>query len=336
MKRNIFLIILFLSANLFAGGFTFGKYSGEFLNIGVGGRALGLGNAFVAMQGEVISAYFNPASLTNISYPQGSLMYDSKFAGLVNYNYFGAALPYRQDMTFALSIMRLGVDGIPDTRNALIDQNGNGILDPNERLDYAKITEFNYADWAFYFSVGKKINDNLSLGGSVKMIYKSLGDFNAYGIGFDIAAWYNPYENLFFGANIQDVTTTLLAWNTGTNELIAPKLKVGTAYQFFALGGKFTPVLDFDVYFENRRFASLFNLGPISFDMHTGIEYVFKDLVALRVGYNEVKQLTLGAGIKLPKLNIDYSFVKFDGTGDLGNTHRISLMITLEEERFKR
>lgn len=336
MKKNIFLIISFLFVNTFAGGLNFGKYSGEFLNIGVGGRALGLGSAFVGMKGEVISAYFNPASLTNISYPQGSLMYDSKFAGLVNYNYFGAALPYREDMTFALSIMRLGVDGIPDTRNALVDQNGNGILDPGEQLDYAKITEFNYSDWAFYFSFAKKINANLSIGGNVKMIYKSLGDFNAYGLGFDIAAWYNPYENFYVGANIQDVTTTLLAWSTGTNELIAPKLKIGAAYEWFALSGKITPVVDFDVYFENRKFASLFNVGPVSFDLHAGLEYSFKDMVSVRVGFNEVKQLTLGAGIQLPKLNIDYSFVKFDGSGDLGNTHRISLMITLDEDKYKR
>jgi hypothetical protein len=46
--------------------------------------------------------------------------------------------------------------------------------------------------------------------------------------------------------------------------------------------------------------------------------------------------LTLGAGIKLPKINIDYSFAKFDGDENLGNTHRISLVFTLEEDKFKR
>jgi hypothetical protein len=44
----------------------------------------------------------------------------------------------------------------------------------------------------------------------------------------------------------------------------------------------------------------------------------------------------MGVGVHLPKLNIDYSLAKFDGTGQLGNTHRISLMFTLETEQFKR
>jgi hypothetical protein len=78
------------------------------------------------------------------------------------------------------------------------------------------------------------------------------------------------------------------------------------------------------------------HLGPASFDMHAGVEYQFKDLVALRVGYSDIKQLTLGAGIHLPKLNIDYSFMKFDQTEQLGNTHRISMTFTLETEQYRR
>ena len=31
-----------------------------------------------------------------------------------------------------------------------------------------------------------------------------------------------------------------------------------------------------------------------------------------------------------------FSFAKFDATNQLGNTHRISLMFTLEAEQFKR
>jgi hypothetical protein len=70
--------------------------------------------------------------------------------------------------------------------------------------------------------------------------------------------------------------------------------------------------------------------------MHAGIEYTFKDLFSIRTGYNDLGNLTLGAGVHLPKINIDYSFAKFDGTEDLGNTHRISLTFTLEEEKFQR
>jgi hypothetical protein len=113
-------------------------------------------------------------------------------------------------------------------------------------------------------------------------------------------------------------------------------MKVGSAYFIEAFGGRFAPAVDVDIRFENRKYASTAHIGPVSLDLHTGLEYQFKDLVALRLGYSDVKQLTMGAGVRLPKLNIDYSFAKFDATNQLGNTHRISLMFTLEAEQFKR
>ena len=58
----------------------------------------------------------------------------------------------------------------------------------------------------------------------------------------------------------------------------------------------------------------------------------------IRAGYNEVKQLTLGAGIRLPRLNIDYSFAKFNESDieSLPDTHRISIMVSLDEPKFLR
>ena len=57
---------------------------------------------------------------------------------------------------------------------------------------------------------------------------------------------------------------------------------------------------------------------------------------AIRAGYSDVKQLTLGAGLRFPKLQVDYSFAKFDATNQLGNTHRISLLFTLETDDYRR
>ncbi|MFN4112222.1 MAG: hypothetical protein ACK4G1_08075, partial [Ignavibacteria bacterium] len=151
-KITLAFVSLFLVSSLFSQSVSVGKYSGEFLAIGVGGRALGLGSAFVAIASDVSAGYWNPAGLSRLDYPQAMLMHDERFAGLVNYNYGAFAIPYKTDMTFGLSVIRLGVDGIPDTRNALMDLNGNLKLDGNEQLDYSKITEFNYADWAFLFS----------------------------------------------------------------------------------------------------------------------------------------------------------------------------------------
>jgi len=339
IRRSLLLSVLILAvftSTLSAQG-SGNKYSGEFLAIGVGGRPLGMGGAFVSLVNDVTSGYWNPGALSRLNYPQIALMHDERFGNLVNYDYGAVAIPFGSNVSLGLSVIRLGVDDVPNTKDAWLDLNENGYFDPGDRLDYNKIKFFNAADWAFLFTYSKKQSEQLSYGVNLKVISRSIDDGSAWGVGFDVGAIYSFAPNFRVGANLQDLTTTYLAWNTGRKELITPTAKVGGSYDFEIFKtGRITPALDFDVRFENRKFASLAHLGAASFDMHAGLEYGFKDLFALRVGYNDVKQLTLGAGIKLPKLNIDYSFAKFDASDQLGNTHRISVMYTLESEKFRR
>ncbi|GMU95242.1 MULTISPECIES: PorV/PorQ family protein [Ignavibacterium] len=339
-KIILFIILAFSSIATINAQTVFAKYAGEFMALGVGGRALGMGGAFVAVANDVTSGYYNPAGLANLNYPQIALMHSEQFGNLVNYDYGAVAIPFSTDMSFGLSVMRLGVDGIPDTRNALYDANGDGVIDiRDDRLDYTRITEFSNQDWAFYLTFAKRQESNFYWGVNAKVIRRALAEYSATGIGFDVGAFYTPFENLYLGANLQDATTTLVAWSTGRNELVSPTLKIGGAYKLTEfLGGYIMPALDFDVRFENRRFASQFNLGPVSFDMHAGLEYTFRNLVYIRGGYNDVKQFTVGAGVKLPKLNIDYSFARFSESeiDRLPDSHRISIMLTLEEPRFLR
>ncbi|MEE9225598.1 MAG: PorV/PorQ family protein [Bacteroidota bacterium] len=336
---RLFLLVVWMVITVHsvqAGGTKVSKFAGEFLSIGVGGRALGLGGAFVALANDVTAGYWNPAGLGQVDYPEFTLMHDERFGNLMNYDYGAVAIPVGSKGTLGFSLIRLGVDGIPDTRGALIDENGDGLLDDVDRLDYNRITFFNAADWALFISYSKKSNDRFSLGANVKLIRREIGENSALGIGFDIAALYNPFSEFFVGANFQDVTTTLIAWDTGTNELISPTMKLGSAYFFQFLGGQFVPALDFDVRFEGRKYASTANLGPVSMDLHIGMEYSFRDRVALRVGYSDIGSLTAGVGVRLPKLDIDYSFAKFDATDQLGNMHRVSLKFTLRSDRFAR
>ncbi|MDO8549854.1 MAG: PorV/PorQ family protein [Ignavibacteria bacterium] len=345
MPKKLILIlgILLVSIPNLNAQTVFGKYAGEFMAIGVGGRALGMGGAFTAIANDITAGYYNPAGLANLNYPQISLMHAEHFGNLVNYDYGSVAIPFGTDMTFGISAVRLGVDGIPDTREALEDRSQPGtviydIRNPNARINPAWIKEFSDQDWVFYLSFAKRHSENFYWGANVKIIRRDIAEFGATGIGFDVGALYTPIENLYVGANIQDVTTTLVAWSTGRNELVSPTAKVGAAYMLKILGGIVTPAVDLDVRFENRRSSAYGNLGPVSFDTHVGLEYTFKNLFSIRGGYNDVKQFTVGAGIKLPKLNIDYSFARFSYAelDRLPDTHRISLILTLEEPRFLR
>jgi hypothetical protein len=314
------------------------KYAGEFISLGVGGRALAMGGAFVALANDVSAGYWNPAGLARLDYPQVMLMHDEQFGSLVNHDYGAIAFPVGRTTSLGIGLIRLGVDDIPDTRNAGVDINGNLTYDPAQfsRIDPNRVTYFNSADWALYLSYARRYADDFTYGANVKLIRRELGESGATGIGFDLGVWYAPLPELALGLTVQDVTTTLLAWDTGRNELISPTMKMGSAYFLEALGGVFVPAIDMDVRFENRRSASTAHLGPVSFDLHTGMEFQLRNLLALRAGYSDVKQFTLGAGLRLPKLQIDYSFAKFDATDQLGNTHRISLIFTLETDDYRR
>jgi len=322
---------------LFAG--PAGKYAGEFMSIGVGGRALALGSAFVSLADDVTAGYWNPAALSRLSYPQLGLMHDERFAGLVNYDYGAVAMPLGPASTVGVSVIRLGVDNIPDTRNAGIDAAGNS-LPPDEwqnfaGIDASRITFFNSADWAVYFSYSRKVSEVFSYGANIKFIRRDNGGASATGIGFDVGAL-AVLDRFTLGVNVQDVTSTLVAWNTGRNEFIVPTLKLGGTYSADLFGQRLSPVADVDVRFEGRGSSANLDLGPASFDFHGGLEFAYQEIAALRVGYTDIGSVTVGAGVKLPKINLDYSFSKFDTGEQLGNTHRISILFTLEAERFLR
>lgn len=349
MKKII--AVLFIISSLSHADVKIAKYAGEFMAIGVGGRALGMGSAYTGLASDVTAGYWNPAGLARILYPEIALMHDERYGNLVNYDYGAVAYPIGANTanvetgemeyhasSIGLSVMRLGIDEIFDTRKAWNDINGNGLFDDgaNIRPDYTQITSFNSADYAVYVTYARQSSEKLYFGANLKLMRRNIGEYHGTGIGFDLGMLYVPTEQLFLGINAQDVTTTLVAWSTGTNELVSPTVKLGAAYQLAALGGVFTPALGADVRFENRQFASRMHWGAISIDPVFGIEFDFQKVIALRAGYNDVRSVTVGAGIHLRKLDIDYSFAKFDATDQLGNTHRISLRIILQEEKFRR
>ncbi len=341
------LIILIGGALVFSGLFvssadaqvTFGKYADDFLSIGVGGRALGMGGAYTAAANDVTAGYWNPAGLTAIKYPEIMLMHDQRYSDIVSFNYGAAAMPLSRDETVGLSAIVLSVSGIPNTLGAGLDANGNPI-DPAlgdfsgmNRLDYSKITFFSATDIALIGSYAKRYSDNFSYGANVKFIRRSIGSTYGTGIGFDVGAMYLPFKNLRFGANLQNATTTVVAWTTGTTELLTPTLAAGAAYSLSVGPITAMPALDLLFNIDNMRSSSTVHLGPLSADLRVGAEINYKNVIAIRAGYNEVKQFTVGAGLRLPKLEIDYSFARFAYANSLGDTHRISLELILGNDK---
>lgn len=349
-RPNRFCRILFLSlasaallfslspSSLPAQGFVNAKYAGEFLSLGAGARSAGLGGAGTALSNDVTAGYYNPANLGRILYPQIAVFHESRFAGLFNYDYAAGALPIDSLQTIAASVIRFGYGEIKDTRNALIDRDGNGKIDEDDRIDPNRIRIGSAADWAFIGSYARAVNERLSVGGNVKVLYRSILDTSAWGVGIDIGARYTPVENLELGATLFDATKSMMAWETGHQEFIVPSLRLGGAYRL-NIGEKhgISPTVDAILRFEGRHETTMLDLSFASMDIAAGLEYAFDNRVFARAGYSELGQMSVGAGIKLPKLNIDYAFTTENNDLEgVGATHRVSLMLTLEEAKFAR
>ncbi|MEK7264023.1 MAG: PorV/PorQ family protein [Bacteroidota bacterium] len=310
-----------------------GKYGGEFLSLGAGGRSQAMGGASVAFINDATAGYWNPSALSTLQSAQISLMHEERFGNLLNYDFASIAIPMENKTSIGASLIRLAADENYDTRGALIDVNTGGVIydvqNPSARIDPLRIKQFSVVDWAMFLSYAQKYSDELSFGANVKFIRRENAEYSATGVGFDIGAKYFYTEKIFFGAMFRDVTTTFLVWNTGRNELITPTFVLGTAYQIETPAGKFSPAFDIDVRFENRQTASNLNIGAVSFDFHSGLEYSYHEIFFLRAGYNDIGAMSYGGGIQLKKLSVDYSLSQSNSFPQSDNTQRISLLFSL-------
>ena len=314
-------------------------YAGEFLELGVGARSLALGGAGVAISSDATAGYWNPAGLNGLQYPMAAAMHESRFGGTVQYDYGALGLPLGPTSSAGLSILHLGISDIKDTRSALVDLNKNGVLDPDEYLDYNRVSTFGNYDWVALVSFAKRLDDNISYGANAKLIYRRLDpQTTGTGLGFDLAARYSD-SVLSLGATAQDITTTLLSYSTGTKEFVAPTLKLGAAYRIDITSSGFyraLPTIDADVRFDSRGSIDEVHAGPISANLHMGTEFQIGSVVALRAGYDEMKHWSAGAGLAFGRLHIDYAFLAAPGDDQLGNTHRVSLTFSFEQPKWKR
>lgn len=335
------------------------KYAGEFMYVGAGARALGMGGAFVAISDDGTAGYWNPAGLSNMTGQNASFMHSERFGGLISYDYLaysrrmgndaiGASL-FRTDLgrianTNNLQWYDTGSDGVfgedgtgepGDSGNDDFDPElnpggteGNGQWDPGEEIIYdeGRITWQSASDNALYLSWARPLTDNLSLGANVKMVYRQLMDYSAWGLGLDAGLLWRPTRALSVGMNLQDITGTHLFWNNGHSEVVNPTAKLGTAFTIPVT--KFSSVLtvglDGDFRFEGRQYSAQYSRGEVSLDTRAGLELLIRDTVGIRLGSSE-GNMTAGIGLKIglfgKPVSLDYAWLGHD---QLDNTHRFS------------
>ncbi|MBI4726634.1 hypothetical protein HY768_05345 [candidate division TA06 bacterium] len=317
------LFILVLSLFLLALPALAAKYVGEFLSFGLGGRALGLGGAYVSLADDGFASYWNPAA-TALSSHQLIFNHSSNFEGLLTYDALGYSRPVSNG-GLGLVFVRLSIKGIPYTNEALVDLNGNGLMDPGERLNYGLITDIQDAESALFLNYSRIYRKDIFWGANLKLVNKSVGSNSAWGLGLDAGVITLLPHDLRLGLNLQDITTTYLAWDTGEKEIISPAARLGFSWNpDFAGNQALTISAGFDIGFEGRRIASQYYLGNLSADSHYGLEYVLKQRLALRLG-SDLGRLAAGTGLKLGRFNFDYAYL---GSQDLGNSARLSASLS--------
>ncbi len=310
------------------------KYAAEFLKIGVGARALGMGGAFVSLADDASATYWNPAGLVGLETREALGMHATQFDGVESHDVLGVASPLRRggaDAALGLTLIRLAVDDIKVTKDAKVDEdeNGNPILDPNLIR-----TESAY-DLAMLLSYARGMGEKWSAGVNLKLIHQSLvGEGSSFGVGADLGLLYRPRPGLGFGLRLADITTTQLYWDTGRRETVAPTLTLGASAtrDLPALQGSLTLALDAAFEFQdipsqvdakgNKPFLQ-FTSSNLSGWLLPGAEYWFRHTVALRAGADE-GHFTAGAGVRYKQLGADYAYLSHD---ELGGTHRISALV---------
>ncbi len=308
------------------------KYSNDFLNIGVGARAFGMGNAVVASCDDVTSGYWNPSGLLAIKDNiQLSFMHSAYLAGIANYDYGSFATKLDDKRAIGVSIIRFSVDGIPNTLDLI----------RNGQIDYNRVTSFSASDEAFLFSYAQKTKiEGLNLGGNAKIIHRKAGEFTtAWGFGIDASLNYISKHKWQFGILARDVTSTFNAWKYSfteaeknvfiqtQNDIPINSLEI-TLPQFILGAGKLFELnkriglraeTNIGINTDGQRnvlvSSKYFNLDP-----NLGIEADYKKTIFIRAGIGKFQreldidnkkimtfQPNIGIGLNLGNIKLDYA-----------------------------
>ena len=286
---------------------------------GVGARAMGMGNAFVAMADDPTAVYWNPAGLDYI-YQQSLTIFHASLPEGGLYDFLAYAYPTLDLGTFALGIGRIGTGDINQ-------YDSDGITDGST---------FSYDNYRLYLSYGLKLPYNISAGLSIKVLRQGFynlslveysGNFSATGIGMDLGILYKPELS----------TSPLLRdWSFGLNvqNMFQPQLKLGDITDVIPLALRFGLMRTIPVS-GTGTFNILMDLDKSSttdMSVFLGTEFNYQGIGKLRIGYNH-KAVSFGAGVEYRMFQIDYAYGNPSYDAMLPPIHRISLTVNFGMNR---
>jgi hypothetical protein len=293
-----------LPAGAYASGA--GTTAAPFLKAAMSPRAVAMGGAFSALADDSGAVFVNPAGLAQFDGREAALDFSTYLqdAKMGNLSYAGMV----KDNRFGLGVTFMTVGGIE--RRGLTDSVG---IVP-------ETGHFDASDMAVTLAFAKKeispeLMPRLDGGFAVKFIRSSIDDESAVAFAVDAGAIYRATTKMNFSMCIQHLGTKMTF--VDESDPLPLSLRAGGSYR---VSDRFTLAAEINEYLQDEKFYP-----------SLGAEYWFRDALALRGGYkfgydtsnlgSEVG-LSLGFGIKVEGIGVDYAFLPF---GDLGSVHRFGM-----------
>lgn len=305
-----------------------GTSAAQFLKIGVGPRAIGMGGAFTATADDIMAMYWNPGGLASIPGSEAAFNHTQWFAD-VNLDY----------AAFATNVTGLGTVGASVTVLSMDDMLVRTVDEPEGTGEM-----FKSADLAISLCYARNLTDEFSIGFNVKYIRESIWNESAAGIGLDIGTLYRvPVLNeLRIAASISNFGSKMRL--QGRDQLVITQAGAGgqnlvnTELQLdeydLPLVFRFGLAADVIKSSSVRLTAAFDAIHPNdnTESVNSGVEFAWNEIVFLRGGYKSLFErdteqgLTLGVGLNYRVMNsvllkFDYAYQDF---GRLSNINYIS------------
>lgn len=320
-------LFTYLPAQVDGGNSKVGSTAAQFLKIGAGARATGMGGAFSSIPGDIYSVYYNPAGIANsrsdvqVSFNHANWLVD------MNYDFAAGALNLQDIGTVFMTFTSFSVP--EDKVRTFENPDGDGRV-----WDASSI--------AIGLGYANMLTDRFSIGFHFKYIREAIWNSSANGFAFDVGTLYRtPFNDLMIGAAISNFGSKMQLdgrdiqfnydpnddQNSGPNNI--PATYETDSYDIpltFRIGLSMN-VID-SRYIRATAAVDAVHPNDNSEYLNTGLEFAYDEMFFVRVGYKSLfKQdseegLTLGGGIKYQFTDNMRVFVNY-GYADFGRLENV-------------
>ncbi len=336
MKRLVLVIVLGalpiveawaqLVPNL--GGQRAGISAFQFLKIGVGARAVAMGESFIAVASDASALFWNPAGVVDLPANQ-VIASHTAYVVDISHEFFGVTYKLDEGQAVGLSFAALHMDDMEIT---------------TETQPFGTGRFFTFGDIAIGATYSNKMTEQFSFGATIRYAEETLDVLKMRSVMIDLGTLY------WTGLGSTRFAVTIS--NFGAD--VTPKGRVTLAgggtvsdFQSFSLPTTFklgiaTEALEDE---DSRLTTSLQLNHPNDNSEHVrlGFEYAFRNTFFVRGGLKRTigqklfgrdetsaEDFTLGAGFaadlaSLTRVSADYAYARF---GSLGSIHRFSVTFT--------